>query len=400
MKAVFVHDTRYMKKNGHIYTELEFSYESWRPYLRYFDSLRVIGRDYEPDNDVFENAERYNQCDGPDVTFSLYPRLTTFRNFIFEKRRIAKSIEEDIRQADAVILRGVQENVVLAYRAAKKLKKPVILEGTGCMWNNTWHYGSPLGKIYAPLRYLNAKRVFQGADAVLYVTESFLQNRYPTHGIQDHASDVKLDPPDESVLDKRLERISRYKDNHVFKIGIIGPVHHNHKGIDNAIKALADSGIHFDLHILGRGDPANMQHLADSLNVGKHIHFDGLLPQNQVKNWLDSLDIYLQPSRTEGLPRATLEAMSRAIPTITSDAGDLPSIIEAGFVHKRHDINDLKYLLQTMTSNKKIMAQQATRNFQTIKTDFHPETLKSRREAFWNKFIEITKARKASQTGS
>lgn len=388
------------KKNGHIYTELEFSYESWKPYLQYFDELCVIGRSYKPDNNVYENAESYNKCGGPGVQFSLYPRLTTIKNFIFERRRVSKSIEEDIRGADAVILRGVQENVVLAFKAAKKLGKPIILEGTGCMWNNTWHYGSLLGKIYAPLRYINAKRVYRGSDAVLYVTEKFLQGRYPTSGIHDHASDVKLDLPDEIVLSNRLDRIENYTQDHVFQVGIIGPVHHNHKGIDNALKALAQSGIKFDLHILGRGDPTNMQALADSLNVGSHIHFDGLMPQDQVKNWLDTLDIYLQPSRTEGLPRATLEAMSRALPTIVSDAGDLPSIIDAKFVHNRHDIKALSNLLRVMVEDGGAMAEQARRNFETIGRGFHPDALKKRREAFWQKFVEIVKQRKVSQDGS
>lgn len=400
MKAVFVHDTRYMEKNGKIYTELEFSTESWVPYLQYFDELCIIGRSYKPDNAVYENAESYNRCDNEQVSFSLYPRLTELKNFFLKRGEIARKIEADVASTDAVILRGVQENVVLAYRAAKKLGKPIILEGTGCMWNNTWHYGSILGKVYAPLRYYNARKVFRGSDAVLYVTENFLQSRYPTLGIHDHASDVKLDPPDDVMLQERLKRIQKYNDTHRYKIGIIGPVHHNHKGIDNAIKALALSKIRFNLHILGRGDPKAMQSLADEHNIGKHINFDGLLPQDQVKNWLDSLDIYLQPSRTEGLPRATLEAMSRALPTIVSDAGDLPSIIAPEYVHKRHDVQGLSTLLVQLALNQTLMLEQAQKNFETIRKDFHPETLKARRDAFWQKFMDIVKQRKVRQKDS
>lgn len=395
MKAVFVHDARYMEKNDQIYTELEFSYDSWAQYLKYFNHLTVIGRSYQPDNDVYKNAEQYNICSGNHVDFKLFPRLTTIKNMIFERGSIKTQIEDVVKNADAVILRGVQENVWLAFLAARKHDKPIILEGTGCMWNNTWHYGSLLGKFYAPLRYFRARKVFKHADAVLYVTSQFLQNRYPTDGLNDHASDVKIDPPDDDILKERLKRIQNLTETTPLTFGIIGPVHHTHKGIDTAIIALSrwykNSRRDFKLHILGRGNPHVLQTLAERLDIGDKISFDGLRPADEVKDWLDTLDIYLQPSRTEGLPRATLEAMSRALPVMTSNAGDMPSLIDPAFVHRRGHPCDLHPMIAQFTSDPKIMAKQAEKNFRTIESEYHPETLKTRRENFWDQFIEIVR---------
>jgi glycosyltransferase involved in cell wall biosynthesis len=268
------------------------------------------------------------------------------------------------------------------------------------MWNNTWHYGSLAGKIYAPIRFWRARQVFKYADAVLYVTSQFLQKRYPTLGLSDQASDVQIDPPDPAFLESRLKRIENMEARAPLTFGIIGPVHHTHKGIDTAMTALArwsketetkGVGRSFSLRILGRGDPSAMTALANDLGIENAVFFDGLRPSNEVKNWLDDLDIYLQPSRTEGLPRATLEAMSRALPVITSDAGDMPSLIDPRYVHHRANAHDLAETLKDMCRDQITMAEQAKINFETIKTQYHPDTLKSRRDAFWDSFIDLVK---------
>jgi glycosyltransferase involved in cell wall biosynthesis len=401
MKAIFVHDARYIRKKGEIYTELEFSYDSWKPYLELFDEICVIGRAYHPDPAVFMQAENYNRCSGPHVTFSLYPRLTTFKNMILAKRRVWRGILKDCAGADAVILRGIQENAWLAFLAARKLGKPVALEATGCMWNNTWHYGSLLGKLYAPIRYRRAREVFAKADGVLYVTQKFLQSRYPAKGLAVSASDVKLAPPEKTVLETRLERIRNTGAGHVWKIGLIGPLDHQHKGIDTALKALKQwqqrTGQAFHLHLLGRGRTSKIKQLARRLGIADKISYDGVMPHERVAAWLGDLDLYLQPSRTEGLPRATLEAMAQALPVIASNAGDLPAILDPAFIHPRGDAAKLSKMIETMLGDPAIMAAQASQNFETIETRFHPDILRQKRGEFWQKFLEIVRERAASR---
>ena len=390
MKAVFVHDGRYVEQDDKIYAEQEFSYQSWEPYLEHFDELKIIGRHHH-------GAPTHSRCDGNRVSFSLHPPLTTPKNFLFARAKIAAAIADEVAKADAVILRGVQENAALAFAVARKLGKPVALEGTGCMWNNTWHYGTLAGKLYAPFRYKNARRAFKRADAVLYVTDDFLQKRYPARGLSMSASDVSLPQPDDKILRARQERIRAYTDNHLWQIGIIGPVHHAQKGIDTAINALAlwhkNTGANFQLRILGRGDPSKLQALAAKRGLAPHVIFEGTLPHENVPAWLDSLDLYLQPSRTEALPRATLEGMSRALPVIASDAGDLPYLIDPCFVHPRGNIKTLAAKIFDLTADHRRMVGQAAQNFETIRTRFHPAALKAQRTAFWRQFREMVSER-------
>lgn len=47
----------------------------------------------------------------------------------------------------------------------------------------------------------------------------------------------------------------------------------------------------------------------------------GAKPHSEVFSWLDSIDIYVQPSFMEGLCRSIVEAMSRACPVICTNVG-------------------------------------------------------------------------------
>ena len=62
--------------------------------------------------------------------------------------------------------------------------------------------------------------------------------------------------------------------------------------------------------------------------------FNGVLPSGQpVLNWLDDIDIYVQPSFQEGLPRALVEAMSGGRPAFASTTGGIPELLPADCLH-------------------------------------------------------------------
>ena len=63
--------------------------------------------------------------------------------------------------------------------------------------------------------------------------------------------------------------------------------------------------------------------------------------KNQLNEWLDGLDIYVQPSLSEGLPRATIEAMSRGCPVIATNVCGMIDILEEEYLIKPKDYKAL-----------------------------------------------------------
>ncbi len=79
--------------------------------------------------------------------------------------------------------------------------------------------------------------------------------------------------------------------------------------------------------IAGRGDEEeNLRALAEELEVTERVHLLGL--RNDVDAILTAADIFVQPSRSEGLPLAVLEAMGHGVPVVATKVGGIPEAIE------------------------------------------------------------------------
>ena len=78
-------------------------------------------------------------------------------------------------------------------------------------------------------------------------------------------------------------------------------------------------------------------------------------------DWLDSLDVYIQPSLVEAMPRALIEAMSRGLPSLGSKVGDIPELLTPSFVFSRGDVDAIARKLRSLTF--KILGRAAIRNF-------------------------------------
>ena len=114
----------------------------------------------------------------------------------------------------------------------------------------------------------------------------------------------------------------------VVSVGRLSP----EKGYDDLLTAFAATQRQFPsarLVLIGDGDqrPA-LQQLQGQLGLNGEVTFAGL--QDDVSRWLAAADVYVQPSRREGLPLAVLEAMAAGLPVIATRVGDLGQLITDG----------------------------------------------------------------------
>ena len=106
----------------------------------------------------------------------------------------------------------------------------------------------------------------------------------------------------------------------------------------------------------------------------------GQIPHDEVFSWLKNIDVYIQPSDTEGLCRAIIEAMSVACPCIVSDAGGNPELINRKYVFKKGNYHELAECL-LMLLNKSELIKEAECNFRNSR-NFNKELLEQRRKQF------------------
>jgi glycosyltransferase involved in cell wall biosynthesis len=114
-----------------------------------------------------------------------------------------------------------------------------------------------------------------------------------------------------------------------FLLGTVGRLTYQ-KGFDVLVNALSMSARNeFNLLIFGVGeDEPELRALADKLHLRERVCFAGY--RHDLPRLLGSLDLYLQPSRFEGMPLALLGAMAAACPIVATSVDGNRDLIEEG----------------------------------------------------------------------
>lgn len=124
------------------------------------------------------------------------------------------------------------------------------------------------------------------------------------------------------ILKRRLGK----KDDDVFLITTSRMVRKN--AIDVIIRALPLLDAHIKFLILGIGpDEEMLRELARSLGVADRVQFLGQILHSEMPKYLKVSDVFIRPSRSEGLGNSFLEAMAAGLPVIATPVGGIPDFL-------------------------------------------------------------------------
>jgi glycosyltransferase involved in cell wall biosynthesis len=275
----------------------------------------------------------------------------------------------------------------MAVKECEKLGKSYMLELVGCPWDGYWNH-SIKGKIIAPfIKHTTARNVYK-APFVVYVTNEFLQNRYPTKGKSVNCSNVFITEYDGSLLERSLNRIRKSEK---LILGTAAGVNVRFKGQQYVIKAIGElkkQGVdNIEYQLVGAGDQTYLKTVAENNGIADKVKFLGSLPHEKVFQWLDTINIYVQPSRQEGLPRSVIEAMSRGLPCFGAKTGGIPELLEPEYIfsNTNNNIKEISLILKGYTKDR--MEAQAIRNFQEAKQYLY-ENIEARRRPFYGEYAQ------------
>lgn len=165
------------------------------------------------------------------------------------------------------------------------------------------------------------------------------------------------------------------------------------KGIDLAIERIKELDIECEYYVVGGGGDLNFNELVSNLPDNIKIFRLGMLNKEDVFKYLDDADIFIQPSRSEGLPRALIEAMAHSLPAITSKLPCFLELIDRDYLIDWNEEGSLQSALEKLRELD-AYEQQALKNHRTS-LEFDDHILSKRKIQFYKEvFHELHGCRK------
>lgn len=387
MKVLFAYDIKFLKDNKqNLYSDSGYNSNIWNRYKEAFGDLTVMSRVHKTDLSGFELLKGYTLLPKDEVShievYDCNSNIFSFFN-IFARFKNKKNARESIQKSDMVIARLPSWIGNIAVSEAKKIGKPCLVEVVGCPWDALWNYGI-CGKILAPSMWIRTKKNVYNSDYTMYVSKFFLQKRYPSKGLSFNCSNVELKNFDIITLEERLKKIDKIKDTIVIgSIGVIDVKYKGHKYVIKAIAKLKKQGYNFKYRIVGGGKKDYLEKTIERYKVQDDVELCGILSHDEIFNYLNNIDLYIQPSLTEGLPRAVVEAMSCACPVMGSRVGGIPELVNDDFLFRKKNVAEIADTILKL-SKKQNLKREAKRSFNSA-LDYAKDKLDVRRENFYEK---------------
>ena len=176
-------------------------------------------------------------------------------------------------------------------------------------------------------------------------------------------------------------------------MGTAANVDVRYKGQQFVIRALAllkkQGKNSFVYQIAGAGDQTYLKRQIKKYNLENEVFLIGSMPHKKLMDWLENeVNIYIQPSLQEGLPRSVIEAMSCGIPCLGSSIAGIPELLESNclFSTKWNVAKNIAQLLMNMSVED--LCEQGIRNFSKSK-EYLFNVLNARRESFFRNYFQM-----------
>lgn len=361
-------DARFLHTpDGAVWTDAPFHRGFWLRYLPVFAEVKVIARSKA----VSEVPAGFARVDGSKVQVCKVPYFHGPTEYVEHVRAVRRAVQKAIDPEDAVLLRVGSQVANCAMPVLWRTGHPYALEVVGDPYD-VFAPGA-LHHIFRPLfRWWFPKQLRQQcarACACSYVSLRVLPARYPTPpgAFVTHYSSINLHEGDFAPAARSVR-----KRVGTWNLITIASLEQPYKGVDvlvNAVRICLESGVDLRLSIIGNGRCSDsLKTLARSCGVSGRVRWLGAVPPGDaVRARLDEADLFVLASRTEGLPRAMVEAMARALPCVGTSVGGIPDLLPGedtvasndpgALAAKIRDVLDAPGRLEKMAARNLLMAQ-------------------------------------------
>lgn len=376
--------------NGKYYAGSQDEYDFYQRYLRVFEKLRLVTRC------VMEKDLKKSRVELSDkrIEYIPIPLFSGPKQYAKQYYKIGRLLRNITDGCDAAVLRLPS---TIGQRVCGKVMTSGIPYATEIVYDAKDGYGNERNLVNKLLWYIihhQMQRACAAARGVSCVTERYLQQHYFStlpDAFTSHYSSLAL--PKEFYLAPR-----KYPQKEILTIvHVSNQVQFNgRKGyneIITAIKILKDRNVYVHVNFIGpdyQNGFALLSDLAKTLGVEDRVHFLGWASRQQLSYYLDSSDLYVMPTTSEGLPRVIIEAMAKGLPCITTPVSGNPELITDHFLVDYKDINTLADRIEELIRDKELYESTSADNFNRS-LQYESSILEKRRDEFYTQLRDCIK---------
>lgn len=372
----------YQTADGQVWTPNAFDYGFWQRYLKIFSAVKILAR-----VSAARQAEPgWQRVTGEGVSLLPMPYYLGLAGLLRTLPATLTCLHRHLSEPGALIFRVPSQMAMLARLA--KPSRPYALEVVGDP-ADVFAAGVThplLGALLGPFSAWQLRRMVKKAMAVSYVTRDYLQSRYPAgrDTKQVACSSIELDESWLAASPKAFPGPAR-------RLLFIGSFSQLYKGQDILIQAMAklkERGVPLHLTMIGGGMLLDeMKTLCTRLGLEQHIDFTGEMAHQDILHHLQRADIFIMPSRTEGLPRALLEAMATGLPAIGTRVGGIPELLSAPYLVDAEDVDALCAAIAKLSQDPVALSEASARNM-AVAREFAKDRLAAIRRDFYQSILQ------------
>ena len=376
--------------NGKYYAGSESRKEFLTRYLRVFDKVRYVLRCI--DEEELKPGRALLEDDRIDVVpVPIFHGPVQYAKSILKVR---KSVSGVTGGCDAAILR-------LPSTVGQLISKEIISKGIPYAVEVVFdaHDGAETANnvIERTLwRVIDRKmrHICKKADGVSCVTERYLQRRYfskKANHFEGSYSTLNLEKSffsaPRSFPNKDVLTIAHVD----LQIGL-----HSRKGTDIIIRALSKvkKERNITINVMFAGDDwdnskEKIMNFAKKYGIEGQVDCPGLLSRTELSSFLDKSDLFVLPTKAEGLPRVIIEAIAKGLPTITTPVSGNPELISEDYLVSFYDVDTLADKIERLVTDKNEYERVSKRNYEHS-LQFEGSILQDRRDEFYRKLKALT----------
>ncbi len=378
------------RHDGKYYAGSREKYDFFQRYLRVFEQLRIAVRCID------EKELKPSRVELNDARIEIIP-IPIFhgpKEYTTRYITVGKAIKEAVNGCDAAILRLPS---TVAQRISKHVAHANIPYATEIIFD-AYDGAETANNIIEKLLWIiinkQMQRTCNNANGVACVTEHYLQKRYFSKKEGHFTSNYSTLALDKSFFaePKTYPTHTPLTIAHVSnQIGLNG-----RKGEANLIQALGilkRRGIVLNLKLAGDDwddSATKIKKYAERFGVGEQIDCVGYLSRRELDEFLNNADLFVLPTKAEGLPRVIIEALAKGLPTITTPASGNPELVETEWLVDYDDIPKLANKIEELISNHTIYERVSRRNIKHSK-QYEASILEQRRDQFYTNLKQCIK---------